>query len=77
MRRSQTQLLIWAAVAFAVFATGCAVIYWCSAWVSQSEIASYLLVGITALSAFAAPILLGRAAFSAFLGKVERSRRFR
>jgi hypothetical protein len=70
-------LLIGAAVAFAVFAFGCAMIYWWSDWVSQSEVASYLLIGITALSAFAAPLLLGRAAFSAFAGKMERSGRFR
>ena len=76
-RPNQSRLLIWSAVALAVFIAGCSVIFWWSEWVSQSEVASYLLIGITALSALAAPVLLGRAAFTAFVDKVGHSSRFR
>ena len=68
----QRRTLIWAIVAFAIFAGCCAVIYWGHAWVSQSAVATYALLAVAAVSVFAGPILVGRAGFAAFLGRVQR-----
>jgi len=74
-KHHQPRVLIWAIVAFAVFAACCAIIYWEHSWVSRSVVATYVLLAVTAVSAFAGPILLGRAAFGAFVGKVHRASR--
>ena len=63
MTGSRARLRRWSGISFVVFAACCAVILWFHQEVSESLVATYLLLGITGISAIIGPVLGGRAFF--------------